>query len=1694
MISVLSGDLALSRTDFSALNDTRAHVFVANEASVVSNEENCGIGTDGCNGVYMEGSSSSDSCPYSFGDCVGECDSFDVCTAGNSTEAPEVNSTNTPTEAPSAAPTAPLQSVECPTNSSLVGYVDMESIQADLENGVTSFDLCPGASMDGSLELRISNDTLSIECMDKSCVWVANMFHVRLQGANYGFRARGITFREATEDSIALRYDTDSDPDFVFKDCVWEQNSGTGVFILDGNAAVSERFLSLDVIVVDGGHRRPERSLQQSQNDFIRCDFRNNVVEEVVYLENALLNVANCSFNSNVAQGSMIAAFSSSLNLTSTEFRDNRFDAGQGLVHAGQTTSLDSDGICGRNNVPNVSGNDQCEGLLVGGGDCTQLPECELECFGTWTKLVAMLEVGQRELVVCGNSTIEIPDESPILLSNNDTVLQCGSEGLKSDQCFLSGGTDQVVIAASGVNISGIIFMGSSRTSVRAEGGNNTVATLEDCEFVGHSGVTVVLSLTDGEDLVEAVIQGDLTLSDVNSLRPEKPSMGIALRECLFIDNRVTLAPVLVGDASLVVSKTVFHENEGEIGTIAALFDSDLDLASTCFIGNEGKSDEFASTVYVDGSSDLIRSELNFGLGNMVNNDLCTDGVNLQSHTCIPFSSRFCESSIYDSRDIFVDFTTCVNDFQTLAELIAEGSERRIEICPLAQFDLESPEGNEFPFVVKRSNITISCGKDGSRLNMCRFVGGDTHVSIIGNATAVVLEGLTFDDSTVSSAVIEGHSPLSVEFVDCVWREATGETVLSVTSLDPETTSPTAAPSVEGNTDDVFEEEETDFFRRLTERGFDVSLKGCSFENNDVSTSLVVSKGAALNVASCTFTENTAGDSVVFSETGSLDVLASCFLGNAYDDTQGIVITSGVSPFESQSNFIESTVNMNDSGCDGVFEASTSACQKFNSTFCQAATPVDCISNWHTLSTSIDAARTLGQGVVFTLCDDTVFEVDGVEPIELDIDNMVIQCGSDGALRNRCTVTGGTVQLRATGDGVTIRGLNLLNSSIAALHAAGDDSTTAFIEDCVFAENSGRAAVISYNGNIRVGSRSQERRRAQQGLLSESEPAMTINIRNSTFVDNNVEFAPLSILGGTLDIESTSFSENRGISTGIGGWYGSDLQIEPSSCFDDGEAPSIAVDTDSSFAGLDVVVTGNSTDCTGILTGGACVAIRSQECDREVVALPSRGCYDNWIDLGRAIASSLSQGRDEVSLSVCNNTVLDVYEDFDEEVTPIIVDGSGQVEIKCGDEGSRDGNCVIKGGRSHFSIKGTGTTSFIGLTFEEASFASILAAGDAGSIATFKECTWRLCDGPTAMLINKQSDPNADFEVQDLNDLTASSSPAMTVLVDQSSFENNDVSFATIANIGGTVNLLETLMVNNRDSRFGVIAALEGASVGLSFTCFTGNSALERGIVFVERNSTLAFNRNSFASDNTVSQGNCSSIFVETGGSCAQLGTCEGECQSYESRTCRVTSFTVDSTVSPTGSPTVNPTFDPPTSEPTLEPTKSSGGGSNAGVVASAVVVPIVLIAIGLGAFFYARGKTKVGSDGTKDAPGDDENPHTQDGSHSRSKTQEELDDSDFDEVDLLAQPSQDMPPLNPAAPGIEPFPDEPVEMTAPLNGERRRSGPFAMFRNLSTRSGNSKSSQASTEDIGFVRIPRTIGRKQTSKDILSLRELPTTF
>jgi hypothetical protein len=132
---------------------------------------------------------------------------------------------------------------------------------------------------------------------------------------------------------------------------------------------------------------------------------------------------------------------------------------------------------------------------------------------------------------------------------------------------------------------------------------------------------------------------------------------------------------------------------------------------------------------------------------------------------------------------------SCIDDFNDIYEketLVTDTTFRRFYIiCPRRIYEIgkldfngniQEPESTGVvPPIPLRANMTIRCGDNGSRENLCWFTGGDLHM----DGTKV----LGIVDETVEGVVIEGFSflgarqhslfvtkPGSITFRDCEWK------------------------------------------------------------------------------------------------------------------------------------------------------------------------------------------------------------------------------------------------------------------------------------------------------------------------------------------------------------------------------------------------------------------------------------------------------------------------------------------------------------------------------------------------------------------------------------------------------------------------------------------------------------------------------------------------------------------------------------------------------------------------------------------------------------------------------------------------------------------------------------------------------------------------------------------------------------
>jgi len=1249
------------------------------------------------------------------------------------------------------------------------------------------------------------------------------------------------------------------------------------------------------------------------------CSFLSNTVQQdlIEVGDGTELHMRTSSIIANTAGGSVLSVIGAiRVMLTSTKFKENIFESEAGMIQAAFDKLSIGGESCG---LYNLQPSGFCNGIYSS-GICRSLPQCRLICVDTVEDLQAsfVLINGLPPVVeVCAGTTLSLSEKSePLKISLSGTELRCGSSGLFQDDCIVNGGRDQIAVKAGNVRISGFFFAASTRVSIIAQGPENSTLTVRNCHFTEHEGLAVILVVHE-----DAGVSTELDeLRNINIA-----SMNVRLQTSLIFDNIVDLSPIVSIRGSISVNDCVFQRNTGQASTIISTSESTVSIFASCFLGNTATG----STISLDQSASLLRNEDNFGIGNDAG--IC-EGLNYEDSGCLELSSRFCTSTIGIPYDVFSTFTSCIADYSELSEALSdESSAINIQLCPGSTIDMVGRD----PFQITLDDTSIFCGHDGSRLNECHLNGGESQITVGIGVQRVRISGVTFSRSTQVAVVLSSQNPLSIEFMKCSWVACKGESSVQIFFQNNITDSPTSSPTMpEELSDDVFSGTGADFFgqRQLEDNKRPdsalIKFDQCSFMENEVTSSLLSNVGALLDLQSCSFTSNTVGQALISSEVSTISISGSCFEDNEIDGTTNLVSSDGISEdflgsnFQSNNNFLSSPP---DEVCNGLFDSSKNECNLFDVRFCEAHLDSACFTNWEKLLKSVEITQSLGHGGTFTLCKDSTLFADSLVGIKLSMDNSVIQCGENGASRNRCVISGGTVPFHITGNatGIEFRGITFTGSTVAAIHAAGSNHSDVSLSDCIFIQNTGLAAVANYGGDIQSLMPSRllrfHGRRLQRAFdldrIDLSAESMNLKVERSIFIENTVLYSPLLGLGGRVEVKDTIFLNNSGASTALGIWLGGTVTLF-SSCFaaESTEVPVFLGDG-STLALTDVLgeaVMSPETNCTfGAFNGSHCFPIDEASCaidleDIDIVA-PLNGCVDNWSDLARAVMSDSVRARELITFTLCENT------DFNASgsLTPIVVNGP-DVIIQCGASGLRSGNCKIIGGSTHFKIEGRGRSTFRGISFFGATIASVLATGESSAIAVFHECVWEDNTGRAVLLIHKETEGEDILSIEDFGTLPQENpGTAMTALIDRSLFRTNRPGFAVITNNGGIVNILETMFAGNKGSRLGVLAAFNGAQVGVSFTCMNENTAEVRGIIYFDDESTIDFARNTHALGNEVEQDACNGIYFETSGSCLLSNDCQGQCEEFDIRTCPLENFEGDGTFSPTSSPTFLATTSP---------------------------------------------------------------------------------------------------------------------------------------------------------------------------------------
>ena len=818
----------------------------------------------------------------------------------------------------------------------------------------------------------------------------------------------------------------------------------------------------------------------------------------------------------------MVALFAGQLSMENATFVDNHFEFLPSLVFLDEKSKLKSNlDNCADNNEGGENSPPQtCNGIFLQTepGDCFNVDECVgvcqnftsqacviVECYSDWKQLSLSIQTASSDgmsgtFELCSDTLFNVdeypdPKLSPIVISEGGTVIRCGKDGSRDNNCVVLGGTQQFVVEGSpSKNVFvGVTFLSSSKTSISANGDSTADVTFIDCGWSNHTGSSVI------EIYFEGIDQGDVSLSDIPA--PKDMSMTVLLVNCSVVGNALSYSSISNFNGIFYTERTLFSANVAPGGAIISFFSGQVALTSTCFI--DTRSDELPGSVFVQQTSLVLKNEKNFGAANNSThaakcNAIFTeiDGSCVDDNgcdgDCLAFTAKRCEATDFvesvspspaPSLPVSSEIPTalpvtnsdmpslslrpssngCFTKWDALSAAVgsasSSGEGETFIICPNTVMNVDFFSDEEItPIIVGAGGIVIQCGSDGIADNNCLIFGGQSHFSIVESAAQVEFRGLKFVGATGNSINALGNSSASATFYECTFSRGQGTAVIFL-----------YGGSLEYSLDDDS--------ALLEKQGEAMSLQivNCTFSDNDVDMAPVVNVGGTVTVELTVFRSNDGEvGAIIVLASGSLSVSDSCFLSNTATVGAGAILLEVNSTLVvAEGNFGRGNKALGNLSCTeiAVLAVDDVKCIPFDSEDClvtdlpptpspttynitsivpslqpsfeiPSAVPLECFAAWDTLSKALRAASKADTGGTFTLCEDSFFDVSAfpetsISPIVISSSDVTIQCGEVGEQGNNCTVSGGVNQfmIRGTVSNVNFLGISFV-ATAARVHAA----------------------------------------------------------------------------------------------------------------------------------------------------------------------------------------------------------------------------------------------------------------------------------------------------------------------------------------------------------------------------------------------------------------------------------------------------------------------------------------------------------------------------------------------------------------------------------------------------------------------------------------------------------------------------------
>jgi len=263
-----------------------------------------------------------------------------------------------------------------------------------------------------------------------------------------------------------------------------------------------------------------------------------------------------------------------------------------------------------------------------------------------------------------------------------------------------------------------------------------------------------------------------------------------------------------------------------------------------------------------------------------------------------------------------------------------------------------------------------------------------------------------------------------------------------------------------------------------------------------------------------------------------------------------------------------------------------------------------------------------------------------------------------------------------------------------------------------------------------------------------------------------------------------------------------------------------------------------------------------------------------------------------------------------------IIPGLANSFFTCGEDGNSENNCVITGGDFHFYFPDfviAEEVYIMGVTFTNVNGASVYGDAHPASHVVFLDCHWKFNKGSATVYVHytpeegsRRLESGEPYKQEEMNEIMRRDAQALVDLKEAKSsrdlqafvkysmscvfvdctFLKNDDFIATLFNLGGAVELIDTTFEENDVAELSVFSNLANGHAFIhEKTNFKKNFA-RLGPVFVDNSSFLQLSRDNFGTAN--SGGQCAGIFLEDDLSLCfdREATCTGQCCAFGDETC----------------------------------------------------------------------------------------------------------------------------------------------------------------------------------------------------------------